>query len=355
MQHSKCLFTAKEGAAHTFLNRNKITFVPVKKLTYILLLGGVLLAGCDNELNVTAPWKDIPIVYGILSPLDTAHYIRIEKAFLDPEISALEIARIPDSLYYQDLDASIFDISSGTRHQLTEVNGIEDGYIRDEGVFAEVPNILYKVDANDLKLVATNSYRLEVNRSERLPLVTAEIEIVSRGSIVRPLNGSALRFPYQSLFKVIWMTPENASFYDVSLLIHYDEWTMGDPSTTEHLSTEWQLVRNTTQDRVEVLGITFYEHMATELLADPSTLRFLTGVDVLVRSGGRELFEFRKVIAANSGITSIGGDIPQYTNLSEGIGILTSSNTTKSLDFSLFPESLDSLRLGFLTHDLNFQ
>ncbi|RLD21936.1 MAG: hypothetical protein DRI69_02750, partial [Bacteroidetes bacterium] len=202
MQHYKCLIDAKEGRSSSFLNRNKITFVGVKKLTFLLLLSGVLLSGCQNDLNVTAPWKDIPIVYGILSPLDTTHYIRIEKAFLDPEISALEIARIPDSLYYKNLDASIFDISSGTRFQLLEVDGAEEGLIRDEGVFAEMPNILYKVDADDLKLVPTNSYRLEINRSETLPLVTAEIEIVSRVTIVRPIPGSTLRFPYQSLFKV---------------------------------------------------------------------------------------------------------------------------------------------------------
>ena len=104
-----------------------------------------------------------------------------------------------------------------------------------------------------------------------------------------------------------------------------------------------------------MLGIAFYEHMSAELVADPSVHRFLTGVDLFVRSGGQELFEFRKVIAANSGITSIGGDIPQYTNISEGLGILTSSNTTQSLDFNLFPDSLDSLRFGFLTEDLNFQ
>jgi hypothetical protein len=329
--------------------------VRVKKLTFICLLSGVLLAGCDNTLDVTAPWKDIPIVYGILSPADTAHYVRIEKAFLDPEVSALEIARIPDSLYYDSLDASIIDISSGTRFQLQEVDGIDEGYVRDEGIFAEVPNILYKVDAKELVLKPSNSYRLEINRSERLPLVTAEIEIVSKATIVRPLPGTDLRFPYQSLFKVIWRPVDNAFFYDASLLIHYDEWTLGDPGSISSHSVQWELARNISADRLEVLGITFYEFLAAELQTDPALRRFLTGIDVLVRSGGQELYEFRRVLLANSGITSLGGDIPQYTNLSEGFGILTSSNTAQTLDLDLHIVSLDSLRNGYITEDLNFQ
>jgi len=227
--------------------------------------------------------------------------------------------------------------------------------VRDEGVFAEVPNILYKVDGNDLKLMAKNTYRLEINRSESLPLVTAEIEIVSRAAIIRPLTGVELRFPYQGLFKVIWREADNVFFYDVSLLIHFDEWTVGDPTSVVRRSVSWELGRSINSDRVEVLGISFYKFLADQLEANPTTLRFLTGIDVIVRSGGQELFEFRKVLLANSGITSIGGDIPQFTNLSEGYGIITSSNTSQNLDFDLQIASLDSLRNGVITDDLNFQ
>lgn len=64
----------------------------MKKLL-LLLPFGLFLSACANDFDVTAPWKEIPVVYGILSPQDSAHYIRVEKAFVDPEKSALEIAR----------------------------------------------------------------------------------------------------------------------------------------------------------------------------------------------------------------------------------------------------------------------
>lgn len=321
-----------------------------------LFLGSlvVLSIGCDNTLDVTAEWKDIPVVFGVLSPQDTAHYIRIEKAFLDPSRSALEVARIPDSLYYDNLDAALVDLSSGLRYTLEEVDGTEEGLIREEGVFAEMPNILYKVDAQEIDLKPTLKYRLEINRSERLPLVTAETEIVSRPAINRPFFGELLRFQYNQQFKVIWMQSENAFLYDVRLTFNYLE---SSPATGDQFvpkSLIWTIGRNVTINEVAVDGIGLYEYLAAELEFDPQIERIAVGMDLEVIAGGEEVFEFRKIQLANTGITSVGGDIPRYSNLSEGIGILTSSNRDLKTGYELHPQTMDSLRNGVITEELNF-
>jgi hypothetical protein len=82
--------------------------------------------------------------------------------------------------------------------------------------------------------------------------------------------------------------------------------------------------------------------------------RIFKGIDLQVRAGGLELYEFQRVQLANTGITSAGGDIPQYTNLSEGVGIFSSSNRHIRTDLELHEASLDSLRTGSLTKHLNF-
>ena len=81
----------------------------------------------------------------------------------------------------------------------------------------------------------------------------------------------------------------------------------------------------------------------------------MSGIDVIVNAGGEELYTFRSILSANTGITGVGGDLPSYTNLSEGAGIFTSSNAHTLRDFDLHPESLDSLQNGSITGDLNFQ
>ncbi|MDX1408530.1 MAG: DUF4249 family protein, partial [Saprospiraceae bacterium] len=298
----------------------------LKKALWFVLIAATIVS-CDNELNVTARWQNIPVVYGILSPVDSLHYVRIEKAFLDPNTSALEIAQIADSLYYQSLDASIVDIASGERYQLEEVDGNLVGLMRDEGVFATSPNLLYRVAQEDIRLKPNQRYRLEINRSERLPLVSAQTEIVQKPQIKRPFFQELLRFQYNNQFKVLWQEAENAFFYDVRLIIHFDETDPDNPGELLKKELEWRIARNVTFTEVEVLGLKFYEFLRAELVADPSIQRYFRSVDVEVQSGGEELFEFRRIQLANTGITSVGGDIPQYSNLSEGIGILTSSNS----------------------------
>lgn len=333
---------------------NKLTFAAMQRAAICLLIALLSLNACDNELNVTTDWKNIPVVYGVLSPFDTVHYIRIEKAFLDPSRSALEIAQIADSIYYDDLDAVLVDVSSGERYNLEAVDGNLIGLQRQEGIFATSPNLLYRVTAGDINLSPRQDYRLEINRSESLPLVTATTEIVSRPSINRPFFTERLRFQDNNFFKVLWLVSDNAAMYDVNLIIHFLETDPENVSEFVARALEWNIARNITLNEVEILGIRFYEYLAGQLEAHPDINRIFTGIDVEVLAGGEELAEFRRIQLANTGITSVGGDIPRYTNLSEGIGILTSSNRDLKTGYDLHPETLDSLRNGRITEELNF-
>lgn len=57
---------------------------------------------CTNELDVTAPYKDTTIVYGLLSPNDSVQYIKIYKAFLG-DGNAYTFAQVADSFYFKDV------------------------------------------------------------------------------------------------------------------------------------------------------------------------------------------------------------------------------------------------------------
>jgi len=64
-------------------------------LVFILFFVG----SCKNELNLNAPYKEIPSVYAILNPTDSTQTIRINKVFLG-EGDANEMAKISDSINY---------------------------------------------------------------------------------------------------------------------------------------------------------------------------------------------------------------------------------------------------------------
>ncbi|MEL6943471.1 MAG: hypothetical protein AAFO82_12445, partial [Bacteroidota bacterium] len=69
----------------------------------VILVSFFLFNACSNELELTAPWKNIPVIYGVLNEADRVQYIRVEKAFLDESTNALDLAKNVDSVYYSDI------------------------------------------------------------------------------------------------------------------------------------------------------------------------------------------------------------------------------------------------------------
>jgi hypothetical protein len=318
-----------------------------------LLLIVTLCYSCDNELIVTDEWKDIPVVWGLLSASDTAHYIRVEKAFLDPTTSALDIARIPDSLYYDDAVVTLRRIASGETFTLTRVDGDLEGYPREGGTFAETPNYLYKITADDLGLTVENEYEFVLRRDDVSPLVTARTIILPKPVLRVPQAGAALPFRANSTFTFQWNEMPDAGLFDVHLRFHYLERSPATGNIYMPRSFLWTVKKNLTNREHKIDGSEFFNAVAANIDEDPTAQRLFESIDIVVWCGGKQLQEFLKVIQANQSITST-QDIPSYTNLSEGIGIFTSRNISENKGFQLTEIALDSLRDGQKTKDLNF-
>ena len=56
-----------------------------------------LLSACSTEFDVTAPYKEIPVIFGILNKDEAVQYIKINKAYLNDEGSAIIAGSVPDS------------------------------------------------------------------------------------------------------------------------------------------------------------------------------------------------------------------------------------------------------------------
>ena len=51
----------------------------------ILLLSVVSIIGCETDIDIIAPKRDVTVIYGLLEPNQTRHYIRINRAFIGEE------------------------------------------------------------------------------------------------------------------------------------------------------------------------------------------------------------------------------------------------------------------------------
>lgn len=321
-----------------------------------VISAGLMLTACDNELVVTDQWKDIPVIWALVNKSDTAHYIRVEKAYLDPTTSAEDIARIPDSLYYDNAIVTLKRISTGQVFTLTRVDGNLEGYPRDTGTFAEMPNFLYKIKANQINLVVGEDYEFALVRNDIPDPILGKTVILPSPVLRNPSAGSLLSFRQNNTFNFRWDEIEEAGLYDLKMRFHYLE--KNDTTGGQFLpqSIEWTLAKNLKDHEHPMDGAEFYNSIKARIKPATGAERIFQGVDIIVWCGGVELAEFVTITQANTGITST-QEVPGYTNLTptgEAIGIFTSRNLSQNKGFQLTNQSLDSLKNGSITGNLNF-
>lgn len=318
-------------------------------------------SACTTDFELEGEWKDIPIVYGFISRMDTAHYIRVEKAFLEPGGNALEIAQNPDSLYYKNVSVQIERINSGAVFNLERVDGNLEGYPREDGIFATSPNYLYKIKASEIKLNNEEPIRLIINRGDDKDLITAETVILSDMTTSSTSPPNPINMSYERQIRFAWNADFSTRLFDVRLFIHIQESSLDDPNRFEERTLEWILATNlrrseddTERVNIRIQGEEFYRFLASNLDNTTSQNRFFLGMDMQITGVGEELQEFLDIAGSNRGITSF-QSIPVYTNLSEGIGLFSSRTKVTRRDIGINAVSLDSLRNGIHTKDLNFQ
>jgi len=143
-----------------------------------------LVTGCSEKFNIAAPYKNYTVIYGLLDMVDTAHYIRIQKAFSDQSKSALVMAQNPDSNFNIGINVRIerFDYSgSGVVHDTIHLNRVDlnlEGYPKQPGIFFDAPNYAYKFIN---KLDPYYLYRLVVTNPLTGETDSADAPIISNG------------------------------------------------------------------------------------------------------------------------------------------------------------------------------
>lgn len=317
------------------------------------IIVAISISACSNDLDLVSDWKDVPVVYSLLDASDTAQYIRVEKAFLDPNTSALALAQIPDSLYYENITVKLIDpLGEELAFDLIDAN--LDGFQREEGIFANEPNYVYKRKTDDIEFVAGGLYKLEVQRGDNLPTVTAETNVLAPIEIKVPNPQLTIRLQHESPFKVKWTAGEEAKIFDVYLHFNYEETEEGNPNNFIDKTLTWRMGSNVVDDEVSVDGEEFYQFIMSSLDPLENGIRIPKSIEIQVDGAGKELQTYLTILEANSGITS-SQELPVFTNLSEGRGLFSSRFTALEIDYVIGANTRDSLVTGIYTKDLNFQ
>jgi len=341
-----------------------------KFILLIAIFSGLFITSCDNELNIAADWRNIPVIYAFVDAGEEVNYFRIEKGFLDPTIGGETIAQIADSLYYgPEVTARITNERNGNSVILQRVNLEDEGFVREEGTFATSPNIGYRLFTADLAMEADDLLTFELINGDDQIMTEAQATVIGGYEIAngQPANPMRIREDNEVSFGLRAVDNEqSARFYDLRLLFRYRENNIN-TGTSETLTATWLIDQGLERARTsasggfqaltvfKIEGQQFYQFLGANIEENPNVSRTFMGVDLRYDAGGEDFFNFINIGQANTGITS-NQIIPTFSNFNNNaVGVFSSRGSLENEEtFNLNTEARDSLRDGRFTRNLNF-
>jgi hypothetical protein len=144
----------------------------IKNSLVLLFFSLLFFSGCKNDLNLNAPYKEIPSIYAVLNPFESIQMIRINKVFLGVG-DANQMAKIADSVNYQPDEITVTLKHSSNPHIIT----FRDSVVQTaDGAF----NTTQRVYVSFEKLDSTGTYTLIVKNNHTGNVFTASASPIDR-------------------------------------------------------------------------------------------------------------------------------------------------------------------------------
>jgi len=362
---------------------------PIIKSGTVFLLAAIFTLGftrCTTDVDLTAPYVSIPVVFGLLDAEADTQWVRINRTWLG-DGDQTQIALISDSSEYEtsrlstrfvevvnEIDTRVFELKDTLLQ-----NKDEDGVF-----FAPEHQAYYAATRGSESLNPDALYRLEIVIDDSIDVkaVTNMIS-VSVGNIQQPpagLNNIKLNFANVGPSQVVypnypfkWRSTAGASRYDAVLLVHFIEHYWADDFQTVLDSSRARTIEmpigtvdpssDVGNQELEKLfdGRVFFTTLSTRLDKNIRITRELGVWDA--DSQIARAFDFLLIVAnetlaiyldVNAPVTGIIQERPEYSNVSGGLGLWASRTTQGVFGLGYTTDTIEHLQEGDDTAELNF-
>jgi hypothetical protein len=175
--------------------------------------------------------------------------------------------------------------------------------------------------------------------------------------VITPSPTIKINFLPGFTYKVNWNPAQDGVIYDLTIRFHYTEVNINDPSQQEKKYVDWLVFTNFrisgTTGTYTIQNDNFYIYLNFAIADDPNVHRITDSCDFIFSVGGQELDTYNQVAIAQQGLTS-GQVLPTYTNIENGLGLLSSRFHKTVANIQIDPRTVDSIACNSLTSHLNF-
>jgi hypothetical protein len=320
------------------------------RIILVVLIFLPVLYSCNKKLNVNADWRDITVVYGLLSQNEDTTYIKITKAFLG-EGDAIQFAKIPDSSTYPDkLDVKI-EAWSGN-------NLVNPPYSFDtitihtkkagDSIFYFPSQLVYYCKTGHLN--ENYTYKLKITHKRTGIVDSASTTLVHSFNVEIPdPYFKQVDYIHGHNFEVKFDPAYGGKRYQLVIRFHYLETNSGGsvPKSLDWMVFDNYQVADPNVTLPEPIlksfsGDLFYTALKgriKSLKADPTVLsRTALNVDYIFSVASEDLNTYMEVSEPSLSIIQ---ERPSFSNIYNGIGLFSSR----------FVNEIDTVRLGTNTLD----
>ena len=332
--------------------------------TYILSLSllTLLFTSCKDDINLSSDSKASAVVYGLLDANDSVHMIKINRAFVSNG-NSLDIAQIPDSNYFNHIDATVTEFINGVAGRVWILH---DTLVQNKksGVFFAPEQKIYTFSTStSAPLIANENteYELNVNVNQGEFTVQGRTKLVSGMAIQVPNTTSSYSFAKSNVSTlgydkaIIKFQRGTAQVADVTMTVLYDEY-IGATYTTK--SFKWKVSElgpselKAASIPLSADGETFYRLVKQNVVENSAVTRRRINSIVLTLTGGSA--ELQTYIEINKPSTTLAQNKPTYTNLTasndrRALGLFSSRQTKVLTKLEYEPASPSIVALNQFT------
>ncbi|MFT6165989.1 MAG: hypothetical protein ACJAV5_001040 [Vicingaceae bacterium] len=309
-------------------------------MNYIKIFFGtaliVSLFSCENKVEVNAEFEEKTFVLGLIDVGSDTQFVKITRTFLDNKTGAIQLGQDPNNLYYDSLDVTLNELNS-SNNVVQQFKMAKILRPKASGIFTTERNEAYY---SDLAVKENTKYTLTVNKFDGSTITTGEAS-ASRGvTLVEPdirrRGKISLIDPRSKIIiseRFEFETSNNVGEFSATMIFNYLEIVNVD-SIVKSIEIPLTSILNPS------LGVTnypfifegqkFFDALEANIptgLNPPKRLVLDDGIDIVMKAADADYTLYRDV---NGPIDGLAQTRPDYTNITNGIGLFASRNINKT-------------------------
>lgn len=331
----------------------------------LLFLTIILFNSCNNELEINGELKETTVVYGLLNQADSVQYLKVYKAFLTEE-NTLIAASKPENIYYYDSIEVYLEIlepsGNGYLNKGTIQFDTTTNISKNPGIFSNPYQILYRSKPGQPLLNPDYSYKVVIRNKYTGKETTSITNLIQAPNNLNPFSWKSFNpgSPYAPLINVfssIAITaPLNSAQVEVYLEFNYIEKNIitGDSVKKGPIVVSIGTSKNLKFDDsfdLNLSGNKLLNGLAKNISVNPNIIRYDDTCSMVIWAAGAEFIRYNEV---NAPSLSIVEERPTYTNVSNGLGLVSCRYFYRYPRVMLNKASVDSLKKSSITKNLNF-